>query len=335
MSTHYKVKVGERVVEVEGLSGLVRLVQTGELKADDPVWVPSTSQWHYARSIRQLREHFGKEKEQEKEREPEEPSGTGGEVVPFRRGKWSPEGKGIEVPVFAYDLDMEEPPAWRVTRVLFLLAGGLFALSLVYLYLYGYEAYLSRTLAQLDAEIPIERELDLPPALPGTTRAVVRSATTPITSATSAIATAPTAAPTPLFDEAVAREKVSSARVTKVMRPADLGEAIRADLLRIAVPLRSADCDVPRNSTRFVCTLDYATTDADAATRARHRFMILAMTGRRISELRMKVETIRFRSVTGAGKKAKVVETRVEPRVAIGLWEGSAGADAIDANAHP
>ena len=108
-------------------------------------------------------------------------------------------------------------------------------------------------------------------------------------------------------------------------------------MLRLAVPLHAADCDVPRNAKtpRFVCTLDYATTDADAPTRARHRFMILAMTGRRISELGMKVESVRFRAITGKGKSARTVETRISAETATGLWSGSASAAVLDEEKKP
>lgn len=163
----YKVRIDEKVYRVKGLAGLVKLIQAGRLSPDDPVFIPRTGKWHYARSIRQLREHFATQTEAETPPEPppENPrvarpdfqavrreaesrpapavssppaasesgasSQAAADVLPLKRpARRRFESKEpVEVPVYSYDVEAETP-SW-VRRIF--LAGIVLIVGLVLL----------------------------------------------------------------------------------------------------------------------------------------------------------------------------------------------------------
>lgn len=381
----YRARVGDRIVEVEGLPGLIGLVRAGELKPEDPVFIPSTGKWHYARSVRQLREHFpgaeaappgprtsappasrGAEKQPgdarpgtsrpaprpgeetnagtEPESSDEAQSGATAsglaEVVPFRRGRWTPAGKGLEVPVFAYDVDLDGSGNGQAFRLAVLLAVGVVVVAAAYVYVVGYGRYQASLLDKVEDgqsvwagsagadAVPEVAEVapasDEPPEGGKPARATAPDAAS---SARSVKSAAPTRTPAARvsFDAADALARVRGARVTAVRRPDELGDALRADLLRIAVPLRAARF-VPDRTPRkarvapFVGVLEW-TAREDAAAVSRQRFMVVAMAGRRIDELDMNVSDLVLRSVDARGKSS---ETRIPAELAVRLWRGEA-----------
>jgi len=134
----YRVRLGDEVVEVDGVAGLVDLVKQNRLGPEDPVFVPASGKWHYARSIRQLRDLFPQQAAKpvpapraQPAAEPEEPAGA--QVLNLRRGRWTPDGKGVEVPVFAYDIDADPPAPLRLGLIvvagLLVVAGAVLALT--------------------------------------------------------------------------------------------------------------------------------------------------------------------------------------------------------------
>lgn len=359
--TIYRIRRGEVVSEVEGFSALVKMAQEGLLAPDDAVFVPASNRWHFARSIRQLREHFPPESVVE---EPPPPAGrvrdlprtppaepppplpsfegfgaqtapgdgesAGADIVPLRRGRWSPDGK-IEVPVFNYDVDLEPPAVLKPLRFIAAIVAGLMIGGAVWLY----RASQAQSLAQaIEAEGGDGRGVDMPILERPQPRPIhtVRPRATATPTAVAATATArpgvkPAAAtPTPLpeFGAADARTKVLSARVTKVARPDALAAALRADLIRLSVPVRvvkvQAAAKARKGPAPFEVFVEYSHGGLSASARARHYWMLAAMIGRRANELKLNLGTVRVRTVRD-GKKLS--EVALPPALVRGVASGS------------
>lgn len=353
----YKVKVGETTMDVDGLAGLVKLVRAGQLKPDDPVFVPSTSRWHYARSIRQLREHFGEgDAVPEPPRQPaatrvsaplatEPPraprvarvttnvSADRGEgddnVVPLRRGKWTPDGKGVEVPVFAYDVDLEPPAAFKNLRAMVLMGMGLLAVLLFWVYLHGYRSYLEEELPEKAPGSGAPMPAFTQPRIAATPRTMPtpHAASTHVAAATPV----PTATP-PLYDSAAALQQVRALTPAPVTRVDQLGAAMKSDLLKLTVPAHAVTVSTMKahvSPAPFRIDVDYAPGDVGAASRAKHRFLIVAYVGRRVSELKLNAGA--FDLVTEAPKKKKPHVVSVPIDLAEKVAAGTASATDVDA----
>lgn len=374
----YKVKLGEEIVEVDGLGGLVTLVREGRLGPEDPVFIPSTGRWHYARSVRQLREHFPAAapapassspspsvsasapttdaarvpatprtpaaptrapsppasssrppsslsppavRPASRERRPPErrarveedtpPPPRAAEVVRLKTGRWTPDGGGVEVPVFAYDVDAEPPRAFRMTvlaSVSLIIGVG------IYVYAVGgarvrEKAALEHSGAGIATLVPAH---PTPPPVIEPTPAKSRPGRAARNDASRGKhpASPPTrATPTPSrstasFDVGRARAEVTGAQETAVSRPDQLGRAIRLDLTRLGVPVHEVAVMTgkgPRNAAiPFHLRVDYAPPAGTHASRLAHdRFVIAAMLGRRIGELRLNVQSIHMRTLSG------------------------------------
>lgn len=363
--TIYKVRRGETVTDVEGFTALVQMAQDGQLLPDDAVFVPASNRWHYARSIRQLREHFalvedpppppGKVREMTREmrestnsaHDPTEATnvqegneGSGGDVVPMRRGRWTPEGKGVQVPVFNYEVDLEPPAAAKPLRMIALIAFAFFVGGGIYVYTRAHAQYLANEAEKFDAEriVPVGTPEQAP--LPATRRPVVDGgADTPAPAETLVVAKAtptptptppPTPVPLPSFDSSAARSKVMNASVTAVTRTDQLAPAMRADLIKLAVPVRKVQLLAGKSKAKgpvpFDLVIEYSAGDAAAAgskaTRAKHYWMILSMAGRRASELKLNLRAVTVKSVSAN----KVVSTATLPAdVVKGVSSGSKG----------
>lgn len=356
--TIYKVRRGEAVTEVEGFAALVQMAQAGELGPDDAVFVPASNRWHYARSIRQLREHFpqvedppppaGKIREMPREKPRDEPvqddgteathvaEGNGGDLVPMRRGRWSPEGKGVEVSVFNYEMDLEPPKAAKPLRLILVTAFALAVGGTFYLYVTTKSAF------QLAVADGVERgPVSAPTPVPrASARPGTRVPETPLSMATApppppatevAVAVA-TPEPLPEFDSGAALEKVRSAGLTSVQRPDQLAAAIKGDLIKLAVPVRRVEL-VPGKAGKtkgpvpFDLVVDYSLGDETTrATHARHYWMIAAMVGRRATELKLNLRAVSVRSFSG-NKTASKAELPAE--LVKGVANGSIGSDAL------
>ena len=333
--TIYKVRRGETVTDVEGFTALVQMAKDGELLPDDAVFVPASNRWHYARSIRQLREHFaqvedpepppGKVREMTREmRESTNPAhdpteathvqdgdGTGGDVVPMRRGRWTPEGKGVQVPVFNYEIDLEPPPAAKPLRLLLFVGIGLALGSGIYVYMRGYARYLESEAQRAEAliaagplltpartpqpgQVSATRQQDEPDTPDrGTPKPVVTAGT-------------PTPVPLPEFDSSGARSKVMNASVSPVTRTDQFARAVRTDLIKLAVPVRNVqllagkDKGKVKGPVPFDIVVEYSLgDDGSRATHAKHYWMILSMVGRRASELRLNLRAVTVKSFQG------------------------------------
>lgn len=364
--TIYKIRRGETITDVEGFTALVQMAQDGQLLPDDAVFVPASNRWHYARSIRQLREHFaqvedppppeGKVREMTREMrestnlgaDPTEATnvqegneGNGGDVVPMRRGRWTPEGKGVQVPVFNYEVDLEPPPAAKPLRMIALIAFGLFVGGGIYVYTIAHAQYLAKEADKLGASrtVPVRTPEQATP--PATNWPVVDGAETPAPASTLVVAKAtptptppPTPVPLPSFDSSTARNKVMSASVTPVTRTDQLAPAIRADLIKLAVPIRKVQLVAGKSKAKgpvpFDLVVEYSVGDAAAAgskaTRAKHYWMILSMVGRRAGELKLNLRAVTVKSLSAN----KVVSTATLPADLVkGVSSGSKGTDDV------
>ncbi len=376
MST-YKVKLGEEIVAVDGLAGLVKLVQEGRLAPEDPVFIPSTNRWHYARSVRQLREYFPGTPEPPKEpakepakdsprgaapsppargngsREASPPQPTSGppreesrgaDVLRLRTGRWSPEGR-IEVPVFSYEVDADPPPGFQWVRLGLVTGSALIVGFFVWVYLSAYAEHIRQFETTGGDEFLAPATHDgatpLPASVAGTSKSGKKNApratpaqtklagvATPVSSAAPSPASATqTPAPATAFDEKSALAKVRSTSVTSVKRPADLGPAIARDLTRIAVPVRSI-AFVPKKGVSgtavpFVCVVEYVRGEKiEEATAKKHRYMTVAMIGRRVTELNLRLDSIRFIAIRGKARSESVISADLARRIA----DGSASA---------
>ena len=326
----YKVKLGEKTVEVDGLGGLLKLAQAGELKPDDPVYVPSTARWHYARSIRQLRDHFVEDRAPPPPprapaapRIPSPAVPPERNVVPLRRGTWSPEGRGVEIPVFAYDVDLEAPPVYRNLRLIVLSGGGLLLVFLFWVYLSGYHRYLADAFPDggihAPAPVPSRTPIPSPRKIPATARAL---APTPVPSQKQPQVIAP------LYDAATTLAQVRALKATPAARPDQLGTAMRSDLIKLTVPVHAVAVTAMK-STRdravpFKIVVDYAPGSIAAASRAKHRFEIVAYLGRRIGEIPLNAGTIEIHEAQkGKAAMSKTVPVDLAKRVAAGSAEAA------------
>lgn len=367
MATVYKVRQGEQIRDVEGFAALVQMAQEGRLAPDDAVFVPASNRWHYARSIRQLREFFpavedpppppGKVREMPREQtnpqhDPsertvaEDGSGNGGDVVPLRRGRWTPDGKGVEVPVFNYEMDLDPPPAVKPLRFLVLVGFALAIGGSVYLYHTSYAEYVERQAALLEAKMGASSGpvTDLPP--PTETRPPQVEETPDRAAAPTAVGFAtllpapatpmPTPAPAglPAFDSGTASSRVMSAKLTPVARVDQLGNAIRSDLVKLAVPVRSVQVLAGKSKTKgpvpFEMVVEYSLSDeGNASLYARHYWMILAMTGRRANETRLNLRSVTVKSMRGTKVSSSA---QVTADVVKGVAAGSQSPDAVLVN---
>ena len=311
----YRVKLGNEIVDVEGVEGLLDLVKQGRLGPEDPVFIPASGKWHYARSVRQLREHFAiapPEPPPPKEEEPDEAPSA--QVLKLRRGRWTPDGKGVEVPVFAYEIDAEPPQPVRLALIALV---GILAVALASTWFFGYRHYLDSA--------PIPTGTPPPPTTHIASATLAPAPATPAPRAPVATAiAASTSVPLPEFDADAIRRKVSSAKLTPVSRPDALGAALRTDLTRLAIPVHEATLVAVKgardSAVPFALRVDYAPPEKTSAVAlAKARFAIVAMVGRRIGELHLHVQSFHLRTL--AGKKiASDVEIPVDlaQRVASG-----------------
>ena len=348
--TIYKVRRGEQVHDVEGFAALVKLAQDGHLRPDDAVFVPASNRWHYARSIRQLREYFpqvedpppppGKVREIPRDMVPPRSSGpsasqeeaddaaeatrvgegAGADVVPLRRGRWTPDGKGVQVPVFNYEVDLDPPPAARPLRLVLTVGFALMVGGAIYLYGTGYAEYLDEASQRVEKDdVPVRTPTATPPLQAASSgldpASVDAAAAAPPEAArpegTPVAAVAPTPVPLPSFDTAGSRAKVMQAKLTPVKRPDQLGAAMRGDLIKLAVPVRAVRLAAVKKSRKgpvpFDLTIEYsAGDDLATSTRARHYWMIGAMAGRRASELRLNLRTVTIRTWKGEKRISQV-----------------------------
>ena len=347
MST-YKIRRGEEMIEVEGFGALVDLVKRGMLAPDDAVFVPASNRWHYARSIRQLREHFpqvedplppeGKVRDlASAERVPsvqQEDDGTAAEptnvadVVRLRRGRWTPDGKGVEVPVFNYDIDLTPPPAAKPLRWAMIVGIGVVVGGLIWIYVLGYRRHMENL-----GNRSFEKATDVVNATPLPQQSGARAAT-PEPRVTMAVA-APTPEPTrgpavPPFDERVARSKVLTAGVTAASRPDQLGPAMKTDLIKLAVPVAAAEVKPVQGKGKvvpFSMRIDYALGDGvEPALAARHYWMILLMAGRRASESRLNLHSVTVRTMRDGRVTAT---TTFPPELVTGATNGSAAPEDV------
>ncbi len=352
----FRVKIGEQTVEVDGLDGLITLAREGRLGPEDPVYLPASGRWHYARSIRQLRELFPGLPDPPPPRAPAaEPETAGADVVPLRKPRWSPEGRGVEVPVFGYDVDLFRPARSPATRIAFLLAAGAMAIAAIVVYRGVYRRYLDRTLPtpERDRLAVVERTPE-----PG------RAARAPVPTdesgpATAAVAAAPDAPPaaapgggepspgsgeasprpdaTPLpFDAEAARAKVLALPLGRVERPDQLGDEIKGDLIRLGVPVRAAEIRAERGDVTdlvpFRARVDYVAGEGiSTATLDRQRWMVVVMVGRRFVAHDLRVATFRVASWVDEKKVSEVV---VPVELARRAAEGAAVAGEVTALFH-
>ena len=365
--TVYKVRRGEVVVDVEGFAALVEMAQAGELGPDDAVFVPASNRWHYARSIRQLREHFpavedppppeGKVREMPRDAPPPaapptrpgfdateatkvQDEGTGGDVVPMRRGRWTPEGKGVEVSVFNYEVDLETSKGVKPLRLVGIVLFALTVGGAIYLYNTSYAAYQEKEGERLAGGL-VGTSAPTPDVTPRAGSSadvsdtdVLATAVTPVPAATtsSAVAVAATPVPLPVFDTDGALAKVHAAGVTNVQRPDQLATAIRGDLIKLAVPVRAVvlvpgKAGKTKGPVPFDLVVDYSLgDDSTTTTHAKHYWMIAAMIGRRANELSLNLRQVSVRSFQGN----KVGSTAVLPAELVrGVANGSTGSDAL------
>lgn len=321
MST-YKVRRGETTLEVEGLSGLVSLIQQGELGPDDPVFIPATGRWHYARAVRQLRDHFpagavtapppappppAVEKEEgEEERRGDRPAvihAPPANVLPLRplRSRITGPSGASAVPVFSYDVDLDSDTRKRF-RLLFLLAAGAVLIGLTWVYQAGYAAYMRDYGSRIAQATPIPIA---PGPGPGPARVPVRATPVPVV--------APVATPKPLYDPAEVVAKVKALRSTIPDRPDRLGPAMRADLLKLGVPVHSVVVAVHGKGSGklpFACLIEPAFGSLSPKSVARDRYLIVAYAGDRISRTRLNLDLLQVKSV--AGRKMKLVNVPLE-----------------------
>lgn len=357
--TVYKVRRGETITDVEGFAALVQMAQEGALGPDDAVFVPASNRWHYARSIRQLREHFpavedppppaGKVREMPRDA-PQPPQqddsteathvqdGNGADVVPLRRGRWTPDGKGVEVSVFNYEVDLEPPKAAKPLRLIAIVLGSLTIGGAYYLYNTSYAAYQAKEgerifAASLKGRAPVPGQSAKPVARTPVNAATPVVTATPVTTPpVTLVVAAPTPVPLPVFDVDGSLAKVRNATVTKVARPDQLAVAIRADLIKLAVPVRAVVL-VPgkagntKGPVPFDLVVDYSLgDDTTTATHAKHYWMIAGMIGRRANELGLNLRQVSVRSFQGN----KVSSTAVLPAALVkGVAGGSTGSDAL------
>lgn len=338
--SRYRVKLGEEILDVDGLPGLVALAVAGRLGPEDPVFIPATNRWHYARSVRQLREYFPGvpasspampiEARQEPEPHSEESDGGDAKVLTLRRGRWTADGKGIEVPVFSYEIDADPP---LPLRLIVLTAGGtLFALA-TWLYLFGYSAYVQRRAA---TETPSTSRSVLPAHSPIPTPPLRATATPDAPAAVASDAPAqPASAPNPLpaFDGIAVHTRVATEPLTPVTRPDQFGNAMRADLTRLAIPIREIAL-VATKGTRdsavpFALRIDYVPGDkSDAVATAKARYAIVVMAGRRIAQLHLSVKSFHLRTLAG---KNVASDVEIPLDLAGRAWSGTAQADEVSA----
>lgn len=365
--TIYKVRRGEEVTDVEGFAALVQMAKEGALQPDDAVFVPASNRWHYARSIRQLREHFaqvedpppppGKVREMTREmREstPPAPDPTaathvnedgersgGADVVRMRRGRWTPEGKGVQVPVFNYEVDLEPPPAAKPLRMIAVIVFALLLGGGIYVYAQGYTEYLAEQAELVEtgsrpapprAPVPAptpSRALsqqdgprDEPTPAPAATRAAIAGTPAPAP---------PTPVPLPSFDADGARRRVMSATVTPVTRTDQFAKAVRTDLIKLAVPVRNVKLVAGKGKTKgpvpFDLVFEYSLGDDNSrATHAKHYWMMVAMAGRRTVELRLNLRAVTVKSFRGN----KLASSAVLPAELVkGVSNGSKGTDEV------
>ena len=338
--SRYRVKLGEEILEVDGLPGLIALAVAGRLGPEDPVFIPATNRWHYARSVRQLREYFPGapasspamqiETRQEPEPQSEESDGGDAKVLTLRRGRWTADGKGVEVPVFTYDIDADPP---LPLRMFVLTAGGALFVLAVWLYLYGYSAYVER---KITAATPPASSVLLPAHSPVSTPPLPAATTASAAGTITRVATplpAPTPKPLPVFDGIAVHTRVATEPLNTVTRPDQFGNAMRADLTRLAIPIReivlvatkgTRDAAVP-----FALRVDYVPGEkSDAVATAKARYAIVVMAGRRIAQLHLSVKSFHLRTLAG---KNVASDVEIPLDLAGRAWSGTAQADEVSA----
>ncbi|HVO30140.1 MAG TPA: hypothetical protein VMV18_05375 [bacterium] len=324
----YRVKLGDTILDVEGLSGLVSLVKEGRLGPEDPVFIPSTGRWHYARSVRQLREFFPeglREPPPKPAREPEPPPEPepSGEVVPLRRGRWSPEGTGVDVPVFAYEVDADAP---RPVRLAAIVIAALAVGTAIAVYEVGYAWYYRDRASSM-------KTIALVTATPTPTPRPTAAGSRPTQAVASPTASV-RATPTPLqINIAALRGQVAGVEVARVARPDQLGAAMRADLAKVAVPIHevalTAGKGARNGAVPFQMRIDYVPVAGGTREhRVRDEYVILAMAGRRASELKLNVDSLRVRTLAGGKPVSDVV---IAPALALKAWAGELTAEDVAA----
>lgn len=256
--------------------------------------------------------------------------GGDAKVLTLRRGRWTADGKGVEVPVFSYDIDADPPLPLRM--IVLTVCGALLALA-SWLYLYGYSAYVEKKVA---AETPPASSVLLP-AHPPVSTAPVRADATPNATATIAQVATPlppsTPKPLPVFDGIAVHSRVATEPLNTVTRPDQFGNAMRADLTRLAIPIREialvATKGARDSAVPFALRIDYVPGEkSDAVAKAKARYAIVVMAGRRIAQLHLSVKSFHLRTLAG---KNVASDVEIPLDLAGRAWSGTAQADEVSA----
>lgn len=259
----YKVRIDDKVYKVSGLAGLVQLIQNGRLKETDAVFVPRSGKWHYASSIRQLREHFDARKTQPSMAAPPVPAPTptpGPTPTTPPRGNGSANGAGvtraqaprrpvsndpIDIPVYHYEID-EETPAWvrRAFLGVIVVFIGIFLFAWVVTEKQRYAEDIAKnpTLTATKALRTHQPRASRtrPPHTPD--EVVVRGTTTPKPRTSSAKAT-----PTPVvIDIRTLRSDLNQLPKRRPSSLAELEKQMVEELLKLKVPVRAVKITEPK-----------------------------------------------------------------------------------------
>ena len=314
----YKVRIADKVYQVSGFTELVELAKSGRLGPKDPVFVPRTGKWHYASSIRQLREYFTEVPTPSAAEDsariarpdftparPIDPRGpqaqqAPAEVLPLRRPE--PVGDPIEVEVFFYEVDARTP-VW-LRRVVLFGAVGVFGFGLLIGVVMiqeqgaridenGYEPVSStrRNVRQFR-----QVEDDATPQ-PTTRRSDKKSS-----------AAAPTPRPTPSVQLAVLRADVKRLPGGRPKSIEGLSQQISRDLTRMKVPVRDVTIRVARTRKKqtvvpYIVVVTYAHKPGAGD---RRRAAIGLVVGRAMTQSRLNVGTVQLRGHRGG----KIVHKR-------------------------